>query len=167
MYLIFFTSQSTMGLTRSKKPSLVYFLAKMEISSRMVEQVERILKPEPNIIAGYLFGSRMSNYAASKSDLDLALVVSDPKKAAYEDLYLKIAKVFSQELDLRIIHEETSPFFIFQVLKTGKLLYQKTERERVQFETKALREFYDSEYTRSIYDHYLKESLEKGGYGHR
>lgn len=132
----------------------------MNISKEKIGQLEKIFIKQQNVVAAYVYGSRIKGYANVKSDLDLAIVVDDVDRINYQDLYLKINQIFSKlEIDLRIVTSSSSPIYLLQILKSGKCIYQRDELEKVNFETKALKDFYDSQHIRDIYDHYLKQSF--------
>lgn len=126
-------------------------------------RLENLFKSYPQIIAAYFYGSQVGGYASSKSDLDVAVVVEDFSAANYGNLYLEASQVIKdKEIDLRVVTRETSPTFIFQMIRNGRCIYQRNNLEKVQFEVKALGEYYDGEHTRRIYDNYLKSYFNRG-----
>ena len=138
----------------------------MNINSEIQDSLDKILKSSP-VIAGYIFGSRIRGIHSATSDLDMALVIDNPQEIDYTQMYSRLSKLFPDiELDLRIVSSKTNLLFIFQILKNGKCIYSKDEKERIIFETRSMREFYDSEKIRQIYDYYLNKSLKEGNFGH-
>ncbi len=132
----------------------------MNISKDKLGQLRNMFKKQQNVVAVYVYGSRLKGYNTAKSDLDLAVVVDDVDKINYQSLYLKINQLFKKiEIDLRIVTAKSSPTYLFQVLKSGQCVYQRDEIEKVQFETKALKDFYDSQHLRDIYDRYLRQAF--------
>lgn len=132
----------------------------LDISNETKNNLGKILQAEENIIAAYVFGSRIKGTAGKKSDLDLALVVKDESLVSYGALYLQINNLFpSLEVDVRIVSINSSPLFLFQILKNGICIYKKEESERVKFEVSVLKNYYDGEHLRGIYNHYLKKTL--------
>ena len=128
--------------------------------------IKQIGKKFPKITAVYLIGSKARGEERKDSDLDIAIVVKKASIKRLKNIFEEFSKKLQiPNLDLRIIiPEETDPLFLFQVIK-GKLLYFKSEKEKVQFETKAMKLFYDTQHLRNIYHFYLKERLSKGKYG--
>ncbi len=121
-----------------------------------LENLQKYLKEQLEVVAAYFYGSRVSGYHKEKSDLDLAIVVDEVTKVDYLQLYPVVSKVFPDfEVDLRIVDQDSQPSFLFEVLKNGKCIYKRNEPDRVRFETKAMIDFYDSAHIRDIYDHYL------------
>lgn len=134
----------------------------MNISKDKIRHLKEVFREQQSVVAVYVYGSRLRAYSNVKSDLDLAVVVDDFNKIDYKDLYLKINQIFKElEIDLRIVTPTSSPTYLLQILKTGECVYQKGQVERVNFETKALKDFYDSKHIRDIYDHYLRQSFIK------
>lgn len=129
------------------------------INHESLNNLAQLLKSYPAVLAGYLYGSRITGHASAKSDLDLALVVDDTECVNYEEAYLKISQIFPQfEIDLRIITQDSSPTYLFQVLN-GKRVYERSGLKRIKFEVKALHTYYDTQHIRDIYNLYLKKSL--------
>lgn len=134
----------------------------MNISKDKIGHLKEVFREQQSVVAVYIYGSRLRAYSNVKSDLDLAVVVDDFNKIDYKDLYLKINQIFKElEIDLRIVTPTSSPTYLLQILKTGECVYQRDQVERVNFETKALKDFYDSKHIRDIYDHYLRQSFIK------
>lgn len=126
-------------------------------SEKIQDKLKELFKSYPQIIAVYLYGSQIGDYAFSKSDLDVAAVADDLAAVDYGELYLKINQILKdKEIDLRIVTKETSITFIFQVISSGQCIYQRSQQQRVQFEARILNEYYDGEHMRNIYDSYLK-----------
>ncbi len=139
----------------------------MKIEPQILNDLKKVLSAFPKVLVVYVYGSRISGSFSTHSDLDMVLIVNDNLDIDYREIYLKLSKLFPDfELDLRIVSGENDPLFLFQILKNGKCVYTKNEKDRITFETKAMREFYDSERVRRIYDYYLKKSLKEGTFGH-
>lgn len=110
-------------------------------------------------MAVYFYGSRVKGYSAKDSDLDIAVVVDDIQSINYDKFYLQISKIIQHiELDLRVVTPKSDPTYLFEMI-TGKYLYQKSEKDRINFETKVLKNFYDGKHIRDIYYYYLKQSF--------
>lgn len=132
----------------------------MYLNLKKQEDAEKIFKKMPTVVAVYYYGSRIKGYDTKDSDLDIAVIVQDPRDINYEDLYLQLTNLLTDvEVDLRIVTINSSPTYLFQILKSGKTIYQRSLQDRVKFETKVLQDFYDGEHLRRIYDLYLKQSF--------
>ena len=131
-----------------------------DITNDTKSNLVKILQADKNIIAAYIFGSQISGTAGKKSDLDLALVVKDESAVNYGEIYFQINQLFADlEADVRIVSINSSPLFLFQILKTGICVYKIEEKERINFEVSVLKNYYDGEHLRNIYNYYLKNSL--------
>ncbi len=125
--------------------------------------IKKYFTNQPQVVAVYLYGSRVANYNNNNSDLDIAVVVKNTNGIDYGEFSLQVNQMFPDyETDLRIITKDTSPTFIFQVIKNNQCIYQKSDREKVQFESRALSDYYDGAHLRDIYDSYLKSYFVKG-----
>lgn len=113
---------------------------------------------DPNIIAVYFHGSRANGYAAPKSDSDIAVVVKKQTANITDVIDAVENQVKLPNSDIRIVDINSSPVFLFSFIKSGKLLYQKSQDERVNFESLAMRKYYDTEHMRSIFRSYLYKS---------
>lgn len=108
----------------------------------------------------YFYGSQITGYTNKKSDLDLAVITDNANSIKYGDLYLKVSQIIKEkEVDLRIVTLKETPTYLFQVLKNGQTVYQRDELEKVKFESKVLRNFYDTQHLRDIYNSYLKQAF--------
>lgn len=123
-------------------------------------KLQNTFQSYPQIIAAYFYGSQITGRANKQSDLDLALVVDNPKSIKYDTLYQLLTQIIKGvEIDLRIVTSKSSPTYLFQVLKSGKRVYQRDNLERVRFESEVMRNFYDFQHIRNIYDSYLKQAF--------
>ena len=139
------------------------------LDNKTVKKIQKKLVKDPNILAAYVFGSQVQGQASKKSDLDIAVVIADAEQVDYGKLYLDLSRLISgREVDLRIVTlQDTSPLFLYNLIKGNVCLYAQSEVVRVKFETLALKKFYDTANLRSIYHHYLGEAIKKGTYGYR
>lgn len=102
-----------------------------------------------HIVSVYLYGSAAQEKMTALSDVDIALVVSEPEYVPQErlNLELEIEDKIAIELgvrraDVRIINQ--APLLVKgEVLTTGILLYSGDEEGRVNFETRTLMEYFD------------------------
>lgn len=134
----------------------------MDLDSQSFKSLQKIFKKLPEVVAVYFYGSRAKDYAHKSSDLDIAVVVDNIKGIDFGDLYFQVNQIIKDvEVDLRVVTKQTSPTFVFQVIKTGQCIYQRNELGKVQFEAKALSEYYDGQHLRDIYDGYTKSYFER------
>lgn len=111
--------------------------------------------------ACYLYGSQAGEINNKKSDYDLAVFVEDKNKINYRNLLSKIGLIFfnPEKLHLTIVDlNSSSPFFLYQIVKNGKLLYEKQSRDHVLLESFIMRLYFDDQYRNAIYYQKLKDT---------
>ncbi len=123
-----------------------------------VECISEILEKEPAILLAYLFGSFAKGTQSEHSDLDIAVYLTDPALLEKDPLYpsriaIKIEKMLPEKksVDLRVLNGSTIRFKA-QVIMYGKLLHSKDEKQRIEFETSSLAQYYDFKPYLKTYD---------------
>jgi uncharacterized protein len=101
------------------------------------------LTEEQNIVFAYLFGGLARNRQTVLSDVDIAIYVRNMKKLDYLDLLGKISDTLGIDgVDLIILN--TAPISLAgRVLQGRKVLVDKDPFLRHQYESLALREYFD------------------------
>ncbi|MBU1000532.1 nucleotidyltransferase domain-containing protein [Patescibacteria group bacterium] len=130
------------------------------IDDKLISQINTSLSKESRIKLAYVLGSIISNRTKTDSDFDLAVVVESSDKIDYKYIYSLISDIdFPKDLDLSVIDKNSSPLFLFQIISTGKCIYQRSEEEKISFEACTLKNYYDSAHLRKIYYSYLKDKF--------
>ena len=133
-------------------------------------KLKLLLTKVPPVKLAYLIGSFATGQARRDSDLDIVLVTDKEglRKLDYSKLYRQINHmIHSFSLDLRlIVPEETNPIFLFQIYKHGDLLYAASEKDRVEFEIRSMKYYFDSQHLRNIFNSHLDRSFENRTYGY-
>lgn len=118
--------------------------------------VQNALKDEREILFCYLFGSIARNDAIGESDVDFAVYLSVEHKAKFFDLRLKLIErlthALHQQADVVVLNT-ASLFLKYVVIKEGKLVFARSQEARIDFELKALNEYFDY---KPILDQYYK-----------
>ncbi len=136
-------------------------MVKLDIDREKLDEVCR----KYGVVAVYLHGSRVKDYAAPDSDTDVAIVVEDRNKLERGHFgSYKVASEIEDVLDVknpdvRVVDFVSSPIFLFEIISSGEVAYQKDEISKISFESGALRSYYDAEYMRSIYRDYLYRDI--------
>lgn len=141
---------------------------KLPLNKETIAKLKKVLAKEPEVLAVYLFGSKITSQARPDSDLDLAIAVADRSKK--EEFYFlkKIGPVSGlgnfhlSVVDLR----NSSPLFIHQIVKGGVPIYEKSKEQRVAFQAQAASRYFDSQHLRNIQNYYLGKRIEEGSYGY-
>ena len=109
------------------------------------EDLTAFLRREKRVLVAYLFGSHAKKTHTAKSDIDIAVFLSEtPEKLLEYYLHLmnKLSEISGNEVDL-IILNSSPPLLKHQVIKHGKVLYSRSEEARVTFEARAQSEYLD------------------------
>lgn len=133
-----------------------------------IPQIDKEIFKRHNVKLAYLFGSQAKGNAAKESDFDIAVLFeklpSDPYALRETmDLSSELNKLLSAKIDVVSLHH--APLLLkYEVVAHNHVLYCKDEKERINFEVSATKEYIDEQYVRDIYYNALKERIEKGVY---
>jgi len=102
---------------------------------------------QPDVVAAYLFGSVAEERADGLSDVDIAVLLG-PAPGARElverqlELIGALETYADREVQVTILNR-ASPALTFQVVQHGKLLYERGRPERIEFEIRARKIYFD------------------------
>lgn len=139
------------------------------LNQSLIQKLKKAFSQQKEVLAVYVFGSRLVDMAYPQSDLDIAVLVSNRKKLSERELlrFLKEKEInIPFSLDLSCVDLESPPLFLFQIIKNGICLYEKNSFQKTNLESFILRLYYDNQHLRNIYRHYLQKSLKEGTYGY-
>lgn len=123
-----------------------------------IKRIVGYFKEQKGVSALYVFGSSAKGNMTGESDIDIAVLIDESKlkKTNFESLKKKYYSA-SPDFSLRpvdiVILNTAPPFLKHQVLKTGKILFDRNRRLRVRFTTNAIIEYLDF---KPIEDMFLK-----------
>jgi len=123
-----------------------------------VKRIIRYFKDTDEVSALYIFGSAGKGKTTGESDIDIAVLIDESKlkRRNFELLkrkYYAVSPTFSlRSVDIVILNTAT-PFLKHQILKTGRILFDKNRDLRVRFTERAITEYLDY---KPIEDIYLK-----------
>jgi predicted nucleotidyltransferase len=130
------------------------------------------LARQPEVVLAYLYGSYALGQEWTESDLDVG-VLFEERESSYEvfrralrhaaELQSKLGEI---EIDLRELNGAPVEF-LMQVIKPNRCLYARSERERVQFETRVIREYLDFKPVLDEYYSQLRRRLKEGRFSAR
>jgi predicted nucleotidyltransferase len=123
-----------------------------------IERIVRYFKERDEVVSLYLFGSSARARTTKESDIDIAVLIdesgfkkTDPERFRKE--YYEASPRFSlRPVDIVILNT-APPFLKYQVLKKGRVLFERERDLRVRFTEKAINEYLDY---KPIQDIYLK-----------
>lgn len=121
---------------------------------------------ENGVVFAYLFGSQAAGTATKDSDFDFAVMLSEEvKKNKRFDIRLKLISEISRilkddKIEVVVLNDTRSLLFKFVIVKEGKLFFEKDHSARVDFELKAMNEYYDYDSFLNSYNQaFLKREL--------
>ncbi|MCP2520369.1 nucleotidyltransferase domain-containing protein [Candidatus Aminicenantes bacterium AC-335-B20] len=133
----------------------------------LLSELKNKLEKEKDIVFAYIFGSYGKGKISPLSDIDIGIYI-EPQNKIWDrklELLTLISEVLkTDEIDLVILNEAT-PFLIYSVLNTGKLLFSKDEIKRISFLVKKLKEFLDFGYHRLKMWEGMKKRIKEGRFG--
>lgn len=135
---------------KAGKPPKVYYQIPRE---NLETQLQTALAKNKNIVSAYIFGS-INN---AESDFDLAVMAKNLSENEVYDLIKRIK--FPRNLDLSVVNKKSSPLFLFQIISTGKRVFEKSFDEAIAFEDFMLCNYYDTQRLRDLNYFYLKQKF--------
>jgi len=123
-----------------------------------VKRIMRYFKGNDEVSALYIFGSAGKGKTTGESDIDIAVLIDESKlkKKNFELLkrkYYAASPAFSMRPVDIVILNTAPPFLKYQILKTGRILFDRSRKLRVRFTERAITEYLDY---KPIEDIYLK-----------
>jgi predicted nucleotidyltransferase len=132
---------------------------------------ERQVEIHQDVILAYLFGSVARGQAYSTSDVDIA-VLFKPELEAPEmlerqlQLNIDLSEIIQQEVQVSVLNR-ASLFFAFQVIREGVLLYERSRQERVDFEVRTMKTYFDFQPRLEFHNQEFIKRIREAGIGGR
>jgi|ADurb_Total_1013_FD_contig_41_758142_length_599_multi_5_in_0_out_0_1 predicted nucleotidyltransferase len=142
-------------------------LNKIKIEDKL-PALEEFLGSRKEILAVYLFGSYGTEYQTNLSDIDLAVLVSGsvtPDLAYQLDLSAQLADIMQEEDIDVVILNTASVVMQFEVLSTGKLLFERNHELVCDFLERVLKEYGDFQFDLKQFYYDYDDALRKKAYG--
>lgn len=103
------------------------------------------------IIAVYLFGSESEGVTTIRSDIDIGIVLKDPKKLEdtlplYNAIYSELSKVFKPTFfkELDIVFLQNAPITLqYNAIIYGKVIYEEDPIQRADYEERVIKQYMD------------------------
>lgn len=137
-------------------------MRKEDLLEKLNEFLEKVNKQYPIELA-YLFGSFSTETYNKESDIDIAIMFKEKYESKTEaivkgNIIDMGRKYFQRELDVISLHSAT-PLLKYEVVKKGVLL--KESKIRSEFESLALREYFDFKHYAEIYNKAMVKALKE------
>jgi hypothetical protein len=131
---------------------------------KAVEKLPAVFEKDPQIVAAYIYGSYATGKTTDLSDIDIAVLLwkkGDWKKQL--ELIDSIAEALeTEDFDLLILND-CPPYMQYEVISSGKMIYEKDRDERCDFQVRVLQRYFDVKYIYDEYNYYLKKRIKEGG----
>ena len=129
------------------------------------------LASQPDVVAGYIFGSRAQGRARPGSDVDVAVLLSDDLDG--ETRFMRRLRLGGEvegaigcRTDLVVLND-APPLLQHQVLKYGRLVFERDRRARVEFEVGAGKVYADLKPMYDFFTRVLLKEIKEVGLGGR
>jgi len=136
----------------------------------LVEVLRSYFASQADVVAAYLFGSRATGKARPQSDVDMAVLLSEEDGLARFDRRLRlideVSDICGGEADV-IVLNDAPPLLQYQVLKHGRLLFERDRAARVEFEVRAGEVYADLKPMRRFFQRALFQEIKGVGLGGR
>ena len=124
-----------------------------------------------DVVAAYLFGSVARGQANNLSDVDIAVLLKpdlNPEACVERQLQLMVAldDVADREVQVTILNR-TPPLLAYQVVRDGLLLYERNRLERIAFEVRTMKLYFDVKPMLDFYSRTLLKQIREVGLGGR
>jgi predicted nucleotidyltransferase len=129
------------------------------------------LAAQPDVVAAYIFGSVAQGRARPQSDVDIAvLLAADLDEETRFDRRLRLGweveRLIGRQTDLVVLND-APPLLQHQVLKHGRLIFERDRAARVEFEVRAGQIYADLKPMYDFFTEVLFKEIREVGLGGR
>jgi uncharacterized protein len=126
---------------------------------------------QPDVIVAYLFGSVARDQAMPLSDVDIAVLLdptAEPEAVLARQIALltDLTQLAEPEVQLTLLND-APPLLAYEVIREGVLLPQRSEAERVTFQVKTMKEYFDVQPMLAFFNDVLRQRIRKDGLGRK
>lgn len=144
----------------------------MRTQKSVLRKIREELIRRPEVLAAYVFGSKIKGYARENSDLDVAILVDPDFEIEDYGYQIKIEEELNQlaeglEIDVVVVNSVGLPLQYAAAVQ-GRLIYSRDDQRRAIEEIKIsnhyedLKDFYDLRLKTNLEE--AKKDLGKGGF---
>ena len=139
--------------------------------NELATALREYLVSQSDVVAGYIFGSMAQGRARPGSDVDVAVLLSDDLDGEARfmrrlRLMNEVSDVCGREADV-IVLNDAPPLLQHQVLKHGRLVFERDRAARVEFEVRAGKIYADLKPMRRFFQEALFREIQEVGLGGR
>ncbi len=117
------------------------------MEKRLLKKIIPIFEKYPEVKLVYFFGSQAAEEAGPASDFDFAVYLDEKNRQKMFDVKFSLMDRLScalqtDKIDIIILNATESPEIKYQIIKEGKLIYEK-EPFRILVEPRILQDYFD------------------------
>jgi predicted nucleotidyltransferase len=136
-----------------------------------IEALVNCLAAQPDVLAAYLFGSYATGKARPESDVDVAVLLSGTDEMERFERRLRLMGEVEEALGRRpadvVVLNDAPPLLAHQVLRNGRLIFERDRTARVEFEVRAGQVYTDLVPMRQFFREALFHEVKEAGLGGR
>jgi predicted nucleotidyltransferase len=136
-------------------------MVKSPFSTDQLSRLKTVCAGAPQVLAIFLFGSHVDGHVTPRSDIDLAILLTEPLTLS-ERLALEVDLCRAggrEDLDITLLNDG-SISLRFRAIR-GWLLYKRTPERDSDFIQRAMLDFYDFQHVPNTYKREFARSLEQ------
>ncbi|MGB9715877.1 MAG: type VII toxin-antitoxin system MntA family adenylyltransferase antitoxin [Thermodesulfovibrionales bacterium] len=141
------------------------------MKEEIIKNIRDYLYLRDDVVSGYIFGSYSAGRFRSKSDVDIAVLLSrNVDIGDYGNIKLGIIKDLMKLLSFDridvVILNIASPLLAHEVIKKGLHLFSKDDATRINYIATTTKRYLDTIYLRKVQDRILHEKIRTGKFGY-
>jgi len=129
----------------------------MKTADSIIQIVAQVCSEYPEIVAAYLFGSAARDDLRKKSDIDVAVLLDQPREKTFPLLSFisSLDKILGCRVDVSVLNR-SGELLKYEVRRTGKLIFERSPEVRKKFDILGRKTFEDFLY---LHKRYVKAVL--------
>jgi|Deesub1362A_J573_1020465.scaffolds.fasta_scaffold03532_5 predicted nucleotidyltransferase len=131
----------------------------------ILEKISNVLRQDDLVEFAVLFGSFAEGKETPFSDVDIGVYVSRPMTLLHLGwLTTELEKVLKKIVDVVELNTalEKNPLFAYKVIAAGELIFSKNPEAFVDFKTRAILQYLDTDFLRTMVTQAFQDRLEAG-----
>jgi uncharacterized protein len=129
------------------------------------------LRQQRDVVVAYLFGSAARGQMTPMSDVDVAVLLDAPPDNEFLierqlELLTDLERMVEPELQIVLLNH-APPLLAYEVIREGVLLHERSSGERVAFQVRAMKEYFDIQPMLARQDKALRRQIQEVGLGRR
>jgi predicted nucleotidyltransferase len=131
-------------------------------TSPNIDALVSCLAAQPDVLAAYLFGSYATGKARPESDVDVAVLLSGTDDLERFERRLRLTGEVEETLGRRpadvLVLNDAPPLLAHQVLRHGRLIFERDRAARVEFEVRTGKIYADLQ---PMYEYHSRDLFQK------